>query len=584
MPNPNHTIAYLSLEIGLDASIPTYSGGLGVLAGDTIRAAADVGLPYAAVTLLYRKGYFKQSIDEWGMQQESPVAWKPEDYLDEMPQRSFVPIEGRTVWVRAYRLMVTGVRGHAVPVYFLDTDLPENDPRDREITHSLYAGGHDLRIKQEAVLGIAGRRMLRAVTHDCSVFHMNEGHGCFLTVELMSEFLARHRTFEITPAAVEYVKRQCVFTTHTPVEAGHDRFDVRLVKQIIGEHPLFDRVDLISDAAHPGVLNTTRMALNLSRYANGVARKHGEVSRAMFPGYAIDSVTNGVHHLTWVHPKMRELFDEMIPSWRTSPNDLRKALGLATERIMRAHAACKKDLIEHANKHSVVGGGAQLREDAFTIGFARRSTAYKRPELVFSDLIRLRAMAKQHGPIQIVFAGKAHPHDGRGKEILQHVFEIGRALATDKGASGGDVRVALLPNYDMALAAKIVAGSDIWLNTPVPPMEASGTSGMKAAINGVASLSTLDGWWLEGWVEGVTGWAVGEAPGSSGSERAADDEALTRAHADSLYTKLERDILPTFRNDPERWASIMRSSIALNGSYFTTQRMIRDYVLRAYLD
>ncbi|MCB9845893.1 MAG: alpha-glucan family phosphorylase [Phycisphaeraceae bacterium] len=554
-------MAYFSLEIGIDPRIPTYSGGLGVLAGDTIHAAADLGLPMIGITLLYRKGYFTQSLDEAGRQHEAPTAWVPEELVEEMPPRTYVPIEGRTVHVRAFRRLVTGVGGHVVPVYFLDTDIERNDPRDREITHSLYAGDHPHRIKQEAVLGIAGRRMVRALGYDATCFHMNEGHGCFLTVELLSEHLSRHRTFSIGPDAIDWVRRQCVFTTHTPVEAGHDRFDVRAVKGIIGEHPVFDRPDLIGGT---GVLNTTRLALNLSRYANGVARKHGEVSRAMFPGYAIDSVTNGVHHLTWTCPAMRGLFDRFAPDWRSNPSDLRKALGIPSADLRTAREAARSALIDAAGER-----GARLEAGAFTIGFARRATAYKRPELLFCDPERLRTLARRFGPIQIVFAGKAHPHDGRGKEILRSVHDAAEALREH-------VRVAILPNYDIALAGTLIAGCDLWLNTPIPPMEASGTSGMKAALNGVPSLSTPDGWWLEGCVEGVTGWGIeGEA---------SSDAALARVHAQSLYDKLERSILPMFREDVEGWAGVMRSAIAINGSYFTTQRMLRDYVLRAYLN
>lgn len=561
MPNPNHPVAYLSLEIGLDPALPTYSGGLGVLAGDTIRAAADLELPFAAVTLLYRAGYFTQTIDASGMQHESPTDWNPEELLEEMPQRVYVPIEGRTVSVRAFRRMVRGVTGGHVPVYFLDTDLPENDPRDRAITRSLYAGDQDHRVRQAAVLGIAGRRMLRAATHDCVTFHLNEGHGFLVTIELMSEFLARHGLMEVTPAAIEYVRRQCVFTTHTPIEAGHDKFDINRVRAIVGDHPLFARPDLTGGE---GTLNTTVLALNLSRYANGVARKHGEVSRAMFPGYHIDSVTNGVHAATWMGTAMAQVMDRHLPQWRRSTSDLRLAGGIPIAELHQAHTHQKHAMIDAVNN---AGPTATVSPDPFTIVFARRSTAYKRPHLVFHDPARLRAIAERSGGLQIIFGGKAHPHDGRGKELLQRVVDIGKSL-------GDAVRVAVVPNYGMALAKHLVAGADLWLNTPEPPLEASGTSGMKAALNGVPSLSTADGWWLEGAVEGVTGWTIqGEGTG----------DALVAAHAASLYDTLERDILPAHA-DPERWGGIMRSAISINGSYFTTQRMVRDYVMRAYLD
>jgi len=561
MPNPNRTIAYLSLEIGLDAALPTYSGGLGVLAGDTVRAAADLGLPFAAVTLLYREGYFTQSFDEHGMQVESPTPWDPDALLEELPHRVYVPIEGRMVYVRAYRRMVEGATGHRVPVYFLDTDLPENAEQDRSITHALYAGDTDHRIKQAAVLGIAGRRMLRAVTHDCVVFHLNEGHGFLLTLELMSEYLSRYETFEVTPGAVEYVKRQCVFTTHTPVEAGHDRFDIGRVRAIVGEHPLLHRPDLYGSK---NTLNTTVLALNLSRYANGVALKHGEVSRLMFPGHPIDAITNGVHAATWTGPHMAALFDRYLPGWRIRSSELRNAERIPLDEVRAAHGAAKHNFVMLVNRTA----GTSLEPDAFTICFARRATAYKRPELLFTDPPRLDTLAEKYGPIQLVFAGKAHPHDGRGKEILKLIRDSAKKL-------NGRVHLALVPNYDIASASLCVAGADLWLNNPTPPMEASGTSGMKAALNGVPSLSTLDGWWIEGCVEGVTGWAI------EGND--ADPGRLAAMHANSMYTQLEHAILPLYRDDPDGWARVMRSSIALNGSYFSTQRMVRDYVLRAYL-
>ena len=570
MISQDRVIAYFSLEIGLAAEIPTYSGGLGVLAGDTIRAAADLGLPYAAVTLLYRDGYFTQSIDAEGMQREAPVKWDPEAHLEEMPQRAYVPIEGRTVAVRAYRLMLTGVTGHRVPIYFLDTDLPDNTPADRQITRALYAGDPDHRLRQEAVLGIAGRRILRAMTHDVAVCHMNEGHAFLVTVELLSEHLSRYDKQSLDAEAIIACRSRCVFTTHTPIPAGHDRFSIDRVRAIVGDHPLFRRPDLYGDGStEPGgganagdVLNTTRLAMNLSRFSNAVARKHAEVSRAMFPGYRIAPITNGVHAQTWTGPKMRELFDRHAPGWREWNADLRLMAGVPDADILGAHAAQKQAMIARVNALT----GAGFDDRAFTIAFARRATGYKRPAMLLSDMDRLRSIAQTHGPIQIVYAGKAHPHDGRGKEIIRSI--VHQAARTE-----GAIRIAFCPNYDMALCAEFASGCDLWLNTPEPPLEASGTSGMKAALNGVPSLSTLDGWWLEGCVEGVTGWGIeGEA---------STPDRLAEIHARSLYEKLEHAILPAFA-DPSRWASIMRSAIALNGSYFTTERMVREYAIRAY--
>ena len=578
MRDQNRLIAYFSMEIGLEPHIPTYSGGLGVLAGDTLRAAADLGLPYAGVTLLYRDGYFTQRIVN-GRQVEDPTPWDPGSVLEEMPQRGYVPIEGRRVMVRAYRLMLRGATGHYIPVYYLDTDVPENSPDDRRITRALYTGDSDWRIKQEAVLGIGGRRMLRAFTHDVSCFHMNEGHAVFLTVELLSEHLARFNQSEIDFECIRHARNRCVFTTHTPIEAGHDRFPISRVRAIIGDHPVFHRADLYGAG---DVLNTTVLALNLSRFANGVARKHGEVSRAMFPGQRIDSITNGVHPASWAGPPIARLFDRHLPVWRTVSAELRLAQGIPGAELWAAHQEAKGEMIE-----AVAGlTGTRLDPDVFTIGFARRSTAYKRGSMLISDPQRLRAIAAAAGRVQILYAGKAHPHDGVGKGIIK---QINDAIAAISGEPGRDIRIAFVPNYDIGVARTLIPGCDLWLNTPEPPLEASGTSGMKAALNGVPSLSSMDGWWIEGCVEGVTGWGIGtaaEVRGTLSGQRLGVDasEAHFKRDAQELYSKLEHTILPLYYTRRERWIEVMKSAISVNGSYFTTERMLRDYMIKAYDD
>ncbi|MEZ6234080.1 MAG: alpha-glucan family phosphorylase [Phycisphaerales bacterium] len=521
-----------------------------------------MGLPYLAISLLYRKGYFTQRLDENGRQSEHPTAWVPEELLHEEPARVAVPIEGRQVVVRAFKYEVIGATGHRVPVYFLDTDLPENSEQDRTITHALYAGGTQDRIRQEAILGIGGRRMVRAIGHDVERFHMNEGHACFLTVELLSEHICKTGEHHISGEAIRSVRKRCCFTTHTPVPAGHDRFSIDDVRRIIGDHPVFHRQDIYGEQ---NVLNTTMLAMNLSRYSNGVAQKHAEVSRAMFPGYAIDGVTNGVHAGTWACPSMRDLFDRFAPGWRTDNNNLRHILAAPGEAVWAAHQRAKQALVEEVMDR----GGPAMKPDVFTIGFARRSTAYKRPAMLVSDIDRLKAIAAKFGGLQIVYAGKAHPHDETGKRFIETIVAAAERL-------GPDVSLAFLPNYDMDLAGKYVAGVDLWLNTPEPPKEASGTSGMKAALNGVPSLSTLDGWWLEGWGEGRTGWSIGQPP--RGSEPPADMDR----HAAEMYEKLERTILPMYAERRSEFIEVMRDCIAVNGPYFTTQRMVEQYALRAY--
>lgn len=560
-------IAYFSLEIGLEGSIPTYSGGLGILAGDTIKAAADVGLPVLAVTLLYREGYFLQDLDAQGNQSEHPATWNPESMFTLMTPRISVPIEGRNVVVRAFRQDVVGVTGHVVPVYYLDTDFEENDEAARNIAHRLYAGDTDHRIRQECLLGIGGRRLIRAIGHDVGCFHMNEGHACFLTVDLLSEYLCKHQIHQIRHDALADVRSRCVFTTHTPIPAGHDRFAIERVRAIIGDHPVFHREDIYGESH---VLNTTKLALNLSKFANGVARRHGEVSRDMFPGYHIESITNGIHASTWTCQPMRDLFDEYVPEWRRRNDELRLVRRVPESKLWNAHLQAKQELDTYIDKHT--NGKVRLDPEAFTIVFARRATEYKRMALLLSDTRRLQRIAEAAGPIQVVFAGKAHPHDGVGRDILRQVHETLSHLE-------GKVRGVFLPNYNIDLARRLVAGCDVWLNNPRPPLEASGTSGMKAAINGIPSLSTIDGWWIEGWVEGVTGWGIGSRDDDI---RVQKPEGMDHRHAEELYDKLEQHVLPRFYNDRKQWIDMMYSCIELNGSYFTTERMVREYAQRAY--
>lgn len=566
--------------------MPTYSGGLGVLAGDTIRSAADLQVPMVAVTLLHRKGYFRQRLDRSGWQHEEPVHWDIASYLQEMPQRSFVTIEGRTVHIRAWRYDVAGIGGYDVPVYFLDSDLPDNSEQDRTLTHSLYGGDAYYRLCQEIVLGIGGVRMLRAMGYDqIERFHMNEGHASLLTLELLSSETLQAGRRSLTSRDIEAVRARCVFTTHTPVPAGHDQFPLDLMYRVLRHREdLLDMHDsycaeLVSRVLkHPehfpdlkdvltsgGMLNMTYLALNLSRYVNGVAKKHGEVSRLMFAGYEVDAITNGVHAATWTSDLMQRLYDRYLPGWRRDNAMLRGALGIPTQEVWDTHEQAKYRLIDVVRQRT----GIEMSSGDLTLGFARRMTPYKRPDLIFSDLERLKRISADAGRVQIIMAGKAHPKDEPGKLLIQRVIQAQQALHSD-------VKLAFLEDYDIDLAKTITAGVDVWLNTPQPPLEASGTSGMKAALNGVPSLSILDGWWIEGHVEGVTGWSIGDHHCSSGGVR---DQT---ADADSLYNKLELIIIPMFYRHRENFLAIMLHAIAINGSFFNTQRMVQQYVLNAY--
>jgi len=587
---PKRFVAYFSMEIALENAMPSYSGGLGVLAGDTIRAAADIRLPMVAVSLLYRKGFFKQRLSDDGSQTEEPVEWNVEKFLVEEAPRVSVCLEDRQVELRAWRYTAKGVRGYEVPIYFLDADLPENDPRDRELTGSLYGGDPYYRLSQEMLLGIGGVRMLRALGHtELMRYHMNEGHAALLTLELLQEEAKHAGRTSIKGEDIERVRSKCVFTTHTPVPAGHDKFPVEFLTRVNPDQiRIFDEKDPSSaelvksilqvekdypnllEAARKGAsLNMTYLALSLSNYINGVAKLHGEVSRRMFPNVPIEAITNGVHAATWTCPPFRDLFDRHIPSWREDNYSLRGALGLPPEEVWAAHLLAKHDLLEAVRRKT----GLRLDPELFTIGFARRATGYKRADLILSDLDRLRRIAKSVGGFQIVFAGKAHPQDGGGKEIIRRIFRAKKAL---KKA----VNIVFLDDYNLDLGGKVTSGGDLWLNTPQYPLEASGTSGMKSALNGVPSLSILDGWWVEGHIEGVTGWSIAESHRRDPSPETVADNAVD---AESLYSKLESVILPMFYEDRNRYLSIMQHAIAINGSFFNTQRMVQQYITDAYL-
>jgi glycogen phosphorylase len=555
------TIAYFSMEIALDPNMPTYSGGLGMLAGDTLRSAADLGAPLVAVTLLYRKGYFRQHLDPTGNQTEEAQQWDPERILKQVESRVSVEIEQRTVHIRAWQYDIAGVDGDTVPVYLLDTNVPENTEADRQLTDSLYGGDDRYRLCQEIILGLGGFALLRKMGHDrIQAYHMNEGHSALLALGLLERRLDQSFAGRVKQLDIDGIRRMCIFTTHTPVPAGHDQFSKPLVKQLLGD----DNMSLLeqTQALHDDALNMTYLALRFSGYVNGVAMRHGEVSRGMFPAYAISAITNGVHARTWTSPAFCELFDQYIPGWRTDNNYLRYAISIPLDDIRAAHAKAKAALFHEIRQRT----GVDLDPKIFTMGFARRASTYKRANLLFQDRERLKRITRDVGPIQIVYAGKAHPRDEGGKKIIRDVFEGAQSLS-------GAIRTVYVENYDMTWGRLITSGVDIWLNTPMRPQEASGTSGMKAALNGVPSFSVVDGWWAEGWIEGVTGWAIGNT-------EIVEDPA---SEVSTLYDKLERQILPMFYGTPNRYTEVMRSAIAMNGSFFNTQRMVQQYLANAYM-
>jgi len=554
-------VAYFSMEIELAPDIPTYSGGLGVLAGDTVRAAADLGLPMVAVSLVYRSGYVHQTLDAHGNQHEQPQVWQPGSFAQRLEPAASVVIEGRRVLIQAWRYRIRGATGYEVPVYLLDTDVEGNSPWDRSLTAELYGGDSHYRLCQETVLGMGGVRMLRRLGYsDIDVFHMNEGHAALLSLALLEEQLGGASLAEAREADIEQVRRRCVFTTHTPVPAGHDQFSRDLMVRVLGQETA--SVLQVTGCCLEGTLNMTYLALRFSRYVNGVALRHGEISQGMFPGYPVHAITNGVHAATWAVPAIQQLFDRQIPGWREDNAYLRYAIKLSSHDILEAHRAAKRELLEKVRATN----GVPMHQDWFTIGFARRATPYKRPDLILSDEATLRRIATERGPIQILFAGKAHPRDDGGREMIRAIHAAAARLNGDR------LRITYVANYDATWGRLLTGGVDLWLNTPRKPLEASGTSGMKAAVNGVPSLSILDGWWVEGCVEGITGWAIDE-PGVDTSDS---------SDAGRLYAKLDQVILPMYYGSPERYAEIMRWAIALNGSFFNTLRMLRQYYLNAY--
>ena len=555
-------IAYFSMEIALANDIPTYSGGLGILAGDTMRSAADLSLPFVAVSLVSRAGYFKQEIDAAGRQIEHPAEWDPAKAAIPLEAKIVVNIEGRDVWVGGWLYVLKSHMGGIEPVILLDTDVSENSADDRTITHYLYGDGETYRLKQEIVLGIGGVRMLYALGFQIRQYHMNEGHSALLAVELLRRFA--YPDEDVRPGESRYdvprVREMCNFTTHTPVEAGHDQFQYELVRRMLGEVVDFGELKTLADTER---LNMTRLALNLSEYVNGVAKRHAEVSRKMYPGYHVHAVTNGVHPYTWTCESFVRVYDAHLPGWCHEPELLVRADSIPDAVIWDAHLEAKRQLIEIIRKQT----GMSFQSRIPIIGFARRMTAYKRPHLLFSDLKRLQAIA-QNLPFQIVLAGKAHPRDDAGKRMIEILHaEIQQLRET--------VPVVYLPDYDMATARAMVSGADIWLNTPLRPLEASGTSGMKAAFNGVPHLSVLDGWWIEGCIEGVTGWAVGD----DGDAPASDD-------AGSLYRKMEQVVLPLYygySGERAAWIAVMKGAICKSASFFNSHRMLRRYATEAYI-
>ncbi|MDR3164757.1 MAG: alpha-glucan family phosphorylase [Synergistaceae bacterium] len=545
-------VAYFSMEIGISQHIPTYSGGLGILAGDILKSAADLGVPAVGVTMLYRKGYFRQELSADGVQVEKPSEWEPEKLLTRLDNRVSIVLEGRQIQVRAWGYAYVGQSGYPLPIYFLDTDMEENTPSDRRLTWELYGGDDRYRLCQEMILGVAGLRLLRDMGYNnVKTFHLNEGHAGFISLEL---------TRELGYEDFNKVRDEVIFTTHTPVPAGHDYFHYDLISGVVEENNVSQLRRMLGGSG----VSMTDLGLKFSRYVNAVSKKHAEVSRKMFAAEKIDYVTNGVHSATWTCPGFARLYDKYIPAWRSDPSRLIQALQLPSDEVWKAHQAAKMRLFAHVLEQT----GIEFDADVLTIGFARRAATYKRADLLFTDIKRLIDVGA--GQVQLIFAGKAHPHDQPAKDIIRHIIGISKEI-------GSAVPTAFLENYNMELAQILTAGVDVWLNTPIRPREASGTSGMKCVHNGVMNFSVLDGWWIEGWIEGVTGWSIG--PNPTDADLIEYDE---KQDAMDLYNKLEDKVIPMFYNDRSKWIWMMKQTIALNASYFNTHRVVKEYCEKAY--
>ena len=542
-------VGYFTAEIGLWSELHTYSGGLGVLAGDHVKSAADAEIPLVGVTLVYRKGYGRQHLDKDGVQTETYRELDPAQHMQDTGMEISLPLDGGELWAKVWRADITGVSGHVVPVYFLDTFHPKNSEKHLELGLTLYGGDDWVRIRQEYLLGIGGLRLLDKLGLEVDGLHLNEGHCTFALLEMLGKGWSR-----------EQLAKRVLFTTHTPVPAGHDRFEWDAVEEVLGDLLPADAKQLVIDAGDPEEgrrISMSHLAVALSGPVNAVSNLNAWVASSMFADHHIAPITNGVHHITWTSPMMADLFDKQLPGWREDPTKLAHAGKIPTEDLAGARGVARKVLRELVQTST----GVELEKDRLTIGFARRFATYKRANLVFSELERLREIGA--GKIQFVFSGKAHPRDEGGKALIKSIFDSAKDLENE-------IPVAFLEDYSMATGLAMTGGVDIWLNNPIRPMEASGTSGMKAAMNGVPNCSILDGWWPEGCEHGVNGWAIGEA----------DDERDDVRDAKNVLDVIENEVLPAWDEGDEKWCEIMRASIATSAR-FTGARMISDY-LRFY--
>lgn len=541
----NPKVAYFSMEIALENNIKNFAGGLGVLAGDILRSASELKFPMIAVSLLYKDGYFKQVINKQG-KQEAGADKSDFSKLKLLTHKIFLNISQDRVLVRAWEYKLKSNNGIKIPVYLLDTDWPENGKKYRQICKNLYDADLIKKLEQAIILGRGGIRLLEKIGRGgISKIHLNEGHGALACIEL---FLNSKK--QSVGEKIEDVRKKIVFTTHTPVIAGHDIYFREFLLKYQPDFP-----SSIKESIKEDEINFTNLAMFFSSYINSVSLKHGGVSRKMFPGYKIDSITNGVNSSFWTSPSFKKVFDKYLNNWAEDNTLLSGAKDIPLEEIKDAHQEEKRKLIKLVQKNS----GKIFKDDIFTITFARRFAPYKRPGLILEDIESLKKINKKVGKIQIIYAGKAHPDDVIGQTLISKVNRRIKSLRKE-------INIAFIPNYDIEKAKILVAGSDLWLNNPVTPNEASGTSGMKAAHNGVPQLSTLDGWWPEAEHKNKTGWDITE-----------------RSFKNDLHHILAEKIIPLYYKNEKEYCNICRNAITYNASKFNTQRVLKEYIRKAYL-
>ncbi len=546
-------IAYFVMEVGLDENIPTYSGGLGTLTGDTLYSFADLGIPAVCITLLYKKGYVYQKIGKDGRQMDLEDNWNYTEKLNPLPIQIELPIKDKNQKIKVWEYTVKGKRN--IKILFLDGDIDGNDERVRDAFQRLYYSDKERRLIQEIALGIGGYRALKTLGYHITLYHINESHSAFLLFELLKE----------NPNP-EDVKKKVVFTTHTSLPVGHDIFPLDMVKEQL---KLYDGINWKDEATADNNLDLSLLSAKYSSIVNAVSLKHKFITKRSYAFREVDYITNGVYHKRWVCEELKDIYDRYLPSWDDNPALLKQAYDIPSIELLKAHLEAKEKLINFINKNY----DASFIVECPMLCVARRITAYKRNNLILRDMERLIKIAEKFGCLQLVFAGKAHPADEEGKAIVKDVNDkINYAKSRTK-----DLRMVFIENYGIHVAKLLVSGCDVWLNNPKRPYEACGTSGMKAAMNGVINFSTWDGWWLEGGIEGINGWGIGPRPHWLDMSESNDEEDL-----EDIYGKLQHLILPAYYYHQDEWVKMMKNSIATVGPYFNTYRMVSEYFVKIY--